>query len=302
MSEGMESVVVLGASGFVGSRLLQLWADKFTLIAPSHAELDLLDQTATRQFLERTDAQLVVNLAAWADVDGAEVERGNTTGRVYALNASYPTRLAALCADFNKHLVHVSTDYVFGGGQATRPYTEADPTEPLCWYAATKLLGEQGVLNSGASACVARIEMPFSGQDYPKRDFARICQIRLESGQAIMGVTDQHITPVFLDDAVAGLRLLAEARTTGVVHVAAADWTTPFRFARSIARRLKLDLDLVQETTFDAFTATRPARRPQHSWLDVSLFGKLFGSAILRPVEAELDGWLAQLQTASGRS
>jgi dTDP-4-dehydrorhamnose reductase len=302
MSEGMESVVVLGGSGFVGSRLLQLWADMFTLIAPSHAELDLLDQTATRQFLEHADAQLVVNLAAWADVDGAEAERGDTTGRVYALNASYPSRLAALCADFNKHLVHVSTDYVFDGAQAARPYTEADPTEPLCWYAATKLLGEQGVLNSGASACVARIEMPFSGQGYPKRDFARICQIRLESGQAIMGVTDQRITPVFLDDAVAGLGFLAEARTTGVVHVAAADWTTPFRFARSIARRLDLDVDLVHETTFDAFTATRPARRPQHSWLDVSLFGNLFGGAILRPVEAELDGWVAQLQTASGRT
>ena len=161
-------------------------------------------------------ADVVVNLAAWADVDGAEAERGDTSGRVYALNASYPARLASLCAEFNKHLVHVSTDYVFGGAQAARPYTEADPTQPLCWYAETKLLGEQGVLDSGASACVARIEMPFSAQDYPKRDFARICQIRLESGEPIMGVTDQRITPVFLDDAVAGLRALAEARTTGV--------------------------------------------------------------------------------------
>jgi dTDP-4-dehydrorhamnose reductase len=296
-----QSIVVLGGSGLVGSRMLQLWAADLTPIAPTHAQLDLLDPNATRQFLEHTDADVVVNLAAWADVDGAEAERGDTSGRVYALNASYPARLARLCAEFNKHLVHVSTDYVFGGAQAARPYTEADPTQPLCWYAETKLLGEQGVLNAGASACVARIEMPFSGQDYPKRDFARICQIRLESGEPIMGVADQRITPVFLDDAVAGLRALAEARTTGVIHVAAADWTTPLRFARSIAVRLGRDPDLVHETTFEAFTANRPARRPQHSWLDVSRFGELFGNAILRPVEAELDAWVAQLQTVPGK-
>src|SRR5207237_2445386 len=122
---------------------------------------------------------------AWADVDGAEPERGNTSGRVYALNASFPTQLAGICQERGKHLVHVSTDYVFDGQLAERPYTESDPTQPLSWYARTKLLGERGVLDSGASVCVTRIEMPFTRRDHRKLDFARLCQRRLAAGQPI---------------------------------------------------------------------------------------------------------------------
>jgi dTDP-4-dehydrorhamnose reductase len=84
--------------------------------------------------------------------------------------------------------------------------------------------------------------------------------------------------------------------------VAAADATTPLWFARSIARRLGLNGDLIQPEQFDVFATTRPARRPQHSWLDVSLFAKLFGSNVLRPVEAELDTWVDQLSRVPSRA
>src|SRR2546428_713775 len=86
----------------------------------------------------------------------------------------------------------------------------------------------QRPLNSGARACVARIEMPFSAREHPKQDLARLCLARLQHGEPMVGVVDQRITPVFLDDAARALRRLVEARYTGVVHVAAADWTTPY--------------------------------------------------------------------------
>jgi dTDP-4-dehydrorhamnose reductase len=296
------TVVVLGGSGLVGSQILELWAESsdWRLIAPTHAELDVLDEDALAAFLRQTDAPLVINLAAWADVDGAEPQRGDRAGRVYALNADYPGRLARLCGDLRKHLVHVSTDYVFGGTNDERPYREGDPTDPLCWYAETKLMGEQHVLAAGASACVARIAMPFTARDYPKRDFARTCLRRFEAGQPIRGVQEQRITPVFLDDAVRALRLLSRTRFAGIVHVAASEWTTPYRFARTIAELFGFDLDLVQAEQFETFVASRPARRPQHSWLDVSLFGDLFGREILRPLEIEVRAWADQVQKLPG--
>src|SRR5262249_21454772 len=140
------------------------------------------------------------------------------------------------------------------------------------------------------------IEMPFSGREQPRRDFARTILGRLRGGDRITAVVDQHITPVLLDDAVQALRLLVEARYAGVIHVAAADSTTPFIFANSIAARLGLDPGLIQPENFDTFAMKRPARRPQHSWLDVSLFGRQFGAQVLRSVEAELDSWCDQLQ------
>jgi dTDP-4-dehydrorhamnose reductase len=292
----LRSAVVLGGSGLVGSRVLELWAD-LQIVAPGHADLDVLDADALATFLRLSDADVVVNVAAWADVDGAEAERGNTAGRVYALNAAFPERLANLCGELNKHLVHVSTDYVFDGTNDERPYREDEPTRPVCWYAETKLAGERAVQGSGAQACIARIEMPFTGRDHRKRDLARTICERLRAGQPITGVLDQRITPTFLDDAVHAFRLLAEARYTGTVHVAAADWTTPLRFARSIAERLGLNADLIQPESFDTFALKRVATRPQHSWLDVSLFAELFGADVLRPVESELDSWVAQLLT-----
>ena len=291
--------MVLGGSGFVGSRFREMWASASDLLAPSHVELDVLDAQAVDAFLRTQAPSGVVNLAAWADVDGAEAEIGDTTGRVYALNTDYPRRLAETCAALGIHLVHVSTDYVFDGTRADRAYRELDPIGPApCWYAETKLRGEQAVLAAGAGATVARIEMPFSGRDHPRRDLARTIVRRIRDGEGMRCIVDQHITPVFLDDAVRALQMLVERRYSGVIHVAAADWTTPFEFARSIARRLGLDERLIEPEEFAAFVTKRPARRPQHSWLDVSLFSALFGGDVLRTVDAELESWSEQLTPA----
>lgn len=287
-------ILLLGGTGLVGSTLRRTWADE--VVAPGHAELDVLDETALAAWLGQNRANVVVNAVGWADVDGAERERGDTGGRVHALNVDFPRRLAGLCQQLDKHLIHFSTDYVFDGTNAERPYVETDPTHALCWYAETKLRGEQALLSSSASVCVARIEMPFTSSDHPKRDLARTVVARLRAGQSIAGVTDQRITPVFLDDVAQAILRLVETRYTGVIHVAAAGWTTPYDFARSIGRRLGLPEELVQKVTFERFAATRPARRPQHSWLDVSRFEGMFGTGILKSVEAQLDAWAGARQ------
>jgi len=289
------AVIVLGGSGFVGSRVLELWSSYAELIAPSHAELDVLDAGALERFLEATQADSVVNLVAWADVDGAEAQRGDLDGLAFRLNSDLPGRLAQLCAKTNSHLLHVSTDYVFDGTSAERPYKEDDPTGPLCWYAETKLAGEASALATGGSVTVARIEMPFGARPHPKRDFARTFLERLKSNTTLKAVFDQRITPIFVDDAVEALQHLLQQRVQGVVHVAAADASTPYDIARAIAVRLGFDQSLVEPTNFEAFARTRPARRPQHSWLDVTRFASTVRPGVLRTVDAELDAWAAQL-------
>jgi dTDP-4-dehydrorhamnose reductase len=289
-----QSVIVLGGSGLVGSRLCELWSASADIVAPRHAELDVLDPSALDAFISNAPAGSVVNLAAWADVDGAEAQSGDTSGTVHRLNVDYPAQLAALCRRHAKHLVHVSTDYVFDGINAERPYREDDPTRPLCWYAETKRHGEVAVLAADPGACIARIEMPYTARPHAKRDLARLMVSRLQQGQTLQAVTDQRITPVFLDDAVTALRVLADARYSGVVHVAAADWTTPALFATSIARQLGLPQDLIVPARFDEFAVSRPARRPQHPWLDVTHFTSQFGSGILRSVGDAVEAWTAQ--------
>jgi dTDP-4-dehydrorhamnose reductase len=290
----MQSVIVLGGSGLVGSRLVELWADRFALSAPTHAQLDVLDHKALAGFLSRAQPQVVVNAAAWADVDAAEAQRGDQRGQVYQLNAAFPRQLAELCAVMDTQLVHVSTDYVFDGTNDQRPYREQDPIQPLCWYAQTKARGEELIRETSARACIARIEMPFTARPHPKRDFARTCLTRLQAGQELVAVTDQRITPVFLDDAVDALGRLIEQRVTGTVHLAASTWITPFDFARAIAARMGCSQDLIRPDSFEHFGAQRAAKRPQHSWLDITTARSLIGET-LKSVDEELAAWAAQL-------
>jgi dTDP-4-dehydrorhamnose reductase len=293
---------MLGGSGLVGGEVRKRWADDVHVDAPRHHELDVLDENALEPYLDQTDADTVLNLVGWADVDGAEAQRGDTGGGAYRLNVEFPQRLARRCQTLRKHLIHVSTDYVFGGENAHRPYTEEDEPRPLSWYAETKLAGERAVLDSAGRVCVARIEMPFTGRSAAKRDLARLIARRLQSGQSVQGVVDQRITPVFLDYAADAFRKLAESRYVGIIHVAASDWTTPYLFARAIAQRLGLDGGLIQEVPFERFVTTRPARRPQHSWLDVRRFEREFGDDTLKPMHEELDAWVEQFLSVASRT
>jgi dTDP-4-dehydrorhamnose reductase len=300
MLNSMRSVVVLGASGLVGARLRELWTGRFELLTPTHAELDVLDTSALAKFLGQARPEAIVNAAGWADVDGAEAERGDMHGRVYALNAIFPGELAELSKVSNAFLVHISTDYVFDGTSAERAYIEDDPINPLCWYAQTKAAGEQLVRQADPGACIARIEMPFTAQPHPKRDFARTCLARLQAGQELVGVTDQRITPVFLDDAVEALGRIVEQRCEGTLHIAPSTWTTPFEFASAIARKMGADPKAVRPEQFQHFASQRAATRPQHSWLDVTRARTVLGGDVLRSVEAQLDAWAAQLLVVSG--
>jgi dTDP-4-dehydrorhamnose reductase len=280
----------------VGSRFVELTRGRFEgLLAPPHAELDVLDEAGLRRFVAERRPEVVVNLTACADVDRAEGERGDTGGTVYRMNAALPGRLAALCGEVGAYLLHVSTDYVFDGRADSRPYVETDEPRPLSWYAQTKHLGERGVLQSGATAAVARIEMPYSPRWHHKLDFARLCVSRLRSGTEVVGVVDQRITPVFLDDAVEALARIAEQRLHGIVHVAAASWTSPYDFARGVAEALSLDTGLIARERFERFATFRPAPRPQHSWLNVGKFEREIGPGVLRSVEDALNAWAAQV-------
>ena len=291
-------VLVLGGSGLVGTRFRELHGEAFELDAPGHAELDVLDVDALECYLRRSPAEAVLNLAACTNLDSAELERGDLQGVVYRTNATLVGRLADLCAALDKRLVHVSTDYVFDGEQADRPYREADPVHPLSWYGQTKREGEELALARGDGVCIARVEMPFTGRAHRKSDFARFVVGRLRAGQEVVAVDDQKITPIFLDDAALALRRLVAQHQPGVIHLASTDWTTPLEFASAIADGLGLDRQLIRGERFDRFAPTRRARRPRHSWLDVSAFSKLVDPAPLHSLAAEVDALTRQLRAA----
>lgn len=285
-------ILVLGGSGLVGSRFLEL-ASGYDIIAPAHEELDLLDFDNLENYLLQSTAETVINFAAYTNVDEAEKEKDNKGGLVYRLNISVPEALAQYCSSSGKYFVQISTDYVFDGTKQI-PYVEEDIPNPVNWYGTTKFLSEETVRNISPSFLIIRPEMPYSAHFEKKLDLARIFLKMLKEGKEINGIVDQKITPTFVDTLIYGLLRLIEVKSSGIYHLASTDTTTPFEFANLIAQEFNLDKNLIKNTSFAEYNKTRLARRPQNSFLNVSKFQTEFGNEILMSNQKSIDALFKQ--------
>lgn len=288
-------ILVLGGSGLVGSRFIEM-AEGYDIAAPTHDELDLLDLKQLDDYLLTSDAEVVINFAAFTNVDTAEAEKGSEEGNVYKLNVALPAAIANHCAANGKRFIHISTDYVFDGTKPT-PYFEEDQPNPVNWYGKTKMLGEEAVKVSEGKWLIVRPEMPYSSHFEKKLDIARTFVKMLTEGKTINGVSDQKITPIYVDHLVYGLQKLIEADAAGIYHLASTDYTTPYDLAVMIAEKFNLDKTLVKPVPISEYNETRSAIRPINTYLDVSKFEAEYGKGILKTVSESLDEFKSKLKS-----
>lgn len=252
--------LVTGARGMLGrdvvARLRRTDAD---VVALDHAALDITDPAAVRQAVADHRPDVVVNCAAWTDVDGAEAQEP----AALKINGEGPANLAAVCKPKGVRLVHFSTDYVFRGNAST-PYAEDAPTDPLNAYGRTKLAGEQAVLAElPEHGFVLRTAWLYGANG---GNFVRT-MLRLERERdTVEVVTDQRGQPTWTADVAAQvIALLSAEAPAGIYHATSSGQTTWHDFTRTIYRLVGADPDRVRETTSAAFQ--RPAPRPAYSVL-----------------------------------
>lgn len=278
----MKKIIVLGGSGLVGSRFRELTKDAFTIDSPSHDDLDLLNEKEIARYLAGSDAEMVLNLVAITNVDNCQNENEDKGGVVYRLNSLTPQILAQECQKSGKHLVHVSTDYVFDGQKSDSPYTEEDAPNPVNWYGKTKRQAEEFVLAVDPNFTIVRPEMPYSAVFEKRKDFARFFLDSLKEGKEIKAIEDQQITPVFVDFAVRAFQKIMEQKAGGIWQIASSDSITPFDFAQEVALQSNLDNSKILPVKFAEFNAGRIAPRPHNSWMSVKKFEEKFGTEILK--------------------
>ena len=136
-------LVIVGAGGRLGTALAREYREKFSVIGFDHAQLDLANPDEMRRKLCAIDFDLLINAAAFTNVDLCEKERD----QAFRINADAPRLLAEICRDNNAKLIHFSTDYVFDGGKR-EPYIENDPANPISVYGESKRAGEKFVLQT----------------------------------------------------------------------------------------------------------------------------------------------------------
>ncbi len=284
-----QKILVFGTEGMIGSRFLTLMRQKFFFHAPTEKEVNLLDEKQLASSIQDTDAEIVLNFAAYTNVGQAEEEKDNREGIVYKLNAEAVKNIAANCIKSSKRLVQISTEYVFDGEKTNGLYKEDDQPNPINWYGQTKYFGEEFVKNSGCKYSIVRICMPYCANFSGKKDIVRTFLAMLQSKQEISALIDVINTPTFVDDIVNGLGLVIENRRNGIIHISARDSISPYDFARLIAQKFELDENLIKPTTFDEFIKDRKAPLLKNSGLDSSKFQAEFGDGILHTIEQGLE-------------
>lgn len=256
----MTEWLVTGAGGMLGRDLVGVLHRRGEDVTGlGRADLDVTDSSAVRTLILRARPAVVVNCAAWTAVDDAEAREDEAL----LVNGRGAENVAAACAASGSRLVHVSTDYVFGG-DGVAPYAEYDHTAPRTAYGRTKLAGEQAILRLlPETGYVVRTAWLY-GAHGP--NFVRT-MIRMERERPALDVVDdQHGQPTWtMDVADRIVALVTSGAPAGVYHATSSGETTWFGLAQEVFRRLGADPGRVRPVSSAGYV--RPAPRPAYSVL-----------------------------------
>jgi dTDP-4-dehydrorhamnose reductase len=253
--------LVTGAAGMLGRDLVDVLRHHGEVTAATRGDLDITRQREVAAAVAGHD--IVVNAAAWTDVDGAEAAEEAAT----AVNGHAVAGLARACTATGARLIQISTDYVFRG-EATAPYAEDADPDPVNAYGRSKLVGEQAVRGLlPAAGYVVRTGWLYGAHG---SNFVAT-MLRLARERDTVDVVDDQLGQPTWTRALAaqvaalGGAVLTGAAAAGVYHGTAGGHTTWYRLARAVFAAAGHDPDRVHPTTSDRFP--RPAARPAYSVL-----------------------------------
>ncbi len=252
-------LLVSGAGGMLGQDLVSaVQSAGHDAIPLSRAELDVTDADAVQSAIRAATPDVVVNCAAWTDVDGAEA----ASSAAHAVNGGGAGNVAAAAARAGAWMIQISTDYVFDGSKRA-PYVESDPVAPRSVYGSSKLAGEREVAaRSPGCHTIVRTSWLFGagGVCFP----ATILRLARERDELTV-VDDQVGCPTFTGHLARGLVELATGeRPPGIVHVAGAGACSWYELAHEAITRADLRCEVKPGRTADL---ARPAPRPPYSVL-----------------------------------
>jgi len=259
-----DRILITGCRGQLGRDLMAHFAGSGEVAGVDVEEFDVADRVAAMSWIESRQPSLVLNAAAFTDVDRCESE----PELAMKINRDGARNVADACAAVGARLVHFSTDYVFSG-DGTGEYTETDTPNPKTVYGRTKLAGERAVLDVlDDRVTIIRIAWLYGlhGRNFAKT-MIRLGQAQINESatvQPLRVVDDQAGNPTWAVAVAHQTARIVEAGLSGVFHATAAGRTTWYRFAAQIFRILGLPVRLESCTTEEF---PRPARRPANSCL-----------------------------------
>lgn len=256
-------VVVTGAAGQLGAVIVRTFADA-EVVALTREDVNITDPMAVQRVIGDAKPDIVINCAAYNDVDGAE----DAPDTALAVNAFAVRSLARAAEDCGAVLVHYGTDFVFSGN-ATTPYRETDQASPRSTYAASKLLGEWFALDA-PRGYVLRVESLFGCEAgwRGRRGTLDSLVAAMEQGREVRVFTDRVVSPSYLEDVAAATRhLVTSDAAPGLYHCVNSGYGTWHEVAAEAARLLGIMPRFQTVTTAEV---SLRAQRPRFCALDNS--------------------------------
>ncbi|QQG44659.1 MAG: SDR family oxidoreductase [Candidatus Roizmanbacteria bacterium] len=244
-------IAITGASGLIGSRIVELLQNDFEFLSLSIEDMDITDPDSVESNLANLDFDLFLHLAGYTNVDGAE----NQKELAHKINVEGTKNVFDFVSKKNKKFIYISTDFIFDGKNP--PYFEDSTPDPTGYYAQTKYEGEKIVNNN---AMIVRLSYPYRANYEIKKDLVRKLIDYLKQGTQLKMITDSLITPTFVDDIAYSLKYLMNNYSPEIYHVVGADSLSPYDAANLIAKTFNLDESLIVPTTFEEYSKDKAVR------------------------------------------
>lgn len=255
-------IILFGASGRLGTAIQRV-LPHHSYLTPSGADVDLTNETAVAKFIDENTADVIVNCAAYNDVNGAETNPNLAD----ALNGYGPGFIAKAASIKQIPIVHFSTDYVFDGIKR-EGYVETDLPNPESAYARSKLLGETEVFKNNSRSYIIRTSRLYglpATDPKAKKSFVEIV-IDLAKEKSAFDINDNEVSaPTLVDDIARHLeQFIFTFPEPGIYHMSNQGGCTWFEWAKAVGEILKLSSDITPRALS---AAPAPIKKPAYSIL-----------------------------------
>lgn len=254
-------LLICGANGQLGHDCVKVFSDTHEFTTIDIDKLDITDTNAVNDHVKKERPQIIINCAAFTDVDGCETDHKTA----FAVNAAGPENLARAARDTGGRLIHISTDYVFDG---TRPlpeaYSEEDEPNPVSVYGRSKLAGERAVMAAGKENVVVRTAWLYgiNGNNFLKT----ILSMALKNPcKPVRVVADQFGSPTWSRTLAIQLKTMVKHNARGLYHATSDGYCSWHDLALYFLKKMGV-LHAVEPCSTDEYP--RPAARPKNSILE----------------------------------
>jgi len=277
----MERLLITGASGLLGSKIVELTRENYEVIPlhntkplhPDSLKLNITNRKEVFSLFRKTKPNVTIHTAAETNVDKCETQKH----LAWKINVEGTRNVAFACSKANAKMVYISTDYVFDG--ETGLYTEEDTPNPINHYGITKLEGEKQVKKLCKNHIILRTSVLYGWHPY-KQNFATWVINSLKQKKKTSIIEDHSNTPTFADNLAEITIEAIQKDLQGLYHASGSKKISRYKFAQQIAKTFNLDHSLINPLKMSQLTAWI-AKRPKDSSLNTNKIQKQLKTELL---------------------